>query len=525
MPKLIDKKPMKRYDFRITQQQIDTLLQLPEYKDMDITAILHSAIDRVICTGDYFTPPRPSVERHISKTDPQKTEQLLSHDPKTVFVFFRENPDKIKYLQYFYRIRKYGFDNKKYDVLSPSDAIRTCIEDVCNGNLNNSPATENDETGYSGSLVDYPGQKGEHMLKWINPILNAIFLNCKIENYCEPFVGSANVFLHLNAPKPCNYYLNDLDTFTYSLLKEVQTNLANFITSVSAMPCNEREYAITSTILFPSDARTKDMEVSDKTVKEKVDTFIDKLTPMQKAVYLFYHNNLSYRNSKTTMEKKDALMVSREYTVSDFAFPVSACVYDEYETRDEKNPQQTVYHVEHNLTNYLNLLKSTHNLNGFSLRLQEAKIYNLDFSKFIKKMLKLPTTLFYIDSPYFYSEDVYRHDTFNHEELAHLVDKIVASNHFFLLSNRLTVSASRKKKKLTNQHAIDMANKLYSMKNKPSNTWKRYYELRLFAKKDDPDSQQVEILISNYPFSGSKEYTDDITEAEVYEAMNMPLPK
>lgn len=110
--------------------------------------------------------------------------------------------------------------------------------------------------------------------------------------------------IHLNAPKPCNYYLNDLDTFTYSLLKEVQTNLANFITSVSAMPCNECEYAITSTILFPSNARTKDMEVSDKTVKEKVDTFIDKLTPMQKAVYLFYHNNLSYRNSKTTMEKK-----------------------------------------------------------------------------------------------------------------------------------------------------------------------------------------------------------------------------
>lgn len=113
---------------------------------------------------------------------------------------------------------------------------------------------------------------------------------------------------------------------------------------------------------------------------------------------------------------------------------------------------------------------------------------------------------------------------FDHKELAHLVDKIVASNHFFLLSNRVTVSTTRKKKH-TRQEAIDMANKLYSMKNKPSNTWKRYYELRLFEKKDDPDSQQVEILISNYPFSGSKEYTDDITEAEVTEAMNMPLPK
>ena len=159
------------------------------------------------------------------------------------------------------------------------------------------------------------------------------------------------------------------------------------------------------------------------------------------------------------------------------------------------------------------------------MKLQGAKIYNLDFSKFIKKMLKLPTTLFYIDSPYFYSEDVYRHDDFNHEELAHLVDKIVASNHFFLLSNRVTVSASRKKDGCTNQDAIDMANKLYSMKNKPSNIWKRYYELRLFKKSKNYDAQQVEILISNFPFSGSKEYTDDITEAEVTEAMSMPLPK
>lgn len=524
MPKLIDKKPMKRYDFRITQQQIDALRQLPEYKDMGITAILHSVIDRIICTGKYFIS-RDTHEPHISDVIPERTVQLHSTEPKTVFISFRENPDKIKYLQFFYRIKLKNFGGIDFKVFSPSNVIRICIEDVCSGRLNNKNSAKKNKPTYSDSLVNYPGQKGKAILKWINPILNAIFLNCKIENYCEPFVGSANVFLHLDAPKTCNYYLNDLDTFTYSLLKEVQTNLANFITSVSAMPCNEREYAITSTILFPSNARTKDMEVSDKTVKERVDTFIDKLTPMQKAVYLFYHNNLSFRNSKTTMEKKDAIMISKEYTISDFAFPVSACVYDEYETRDEENPQQTVYHVEHNFSNYVELLKSTHNLNSFSLKLQGAKIYNLDFSKFIKKMLKLPTTLFYIDSPYFYSEDVYRHDDFNHEELAHLVDKIVASNHFFLLSNRVTVSASRKKDGCTNQDAIDMANKLYSMKNKPSDTWKRYYELRLFKKSKNYDAQQVEILISNYPFSGSKEYTDDITEAEVTEAMNMPLPK
>lgn len=140
--------------------------------------------------------------------------------------------------------------------------------------------------------------------------------------------------------------------------------------------------------------------------------------------------------------------------------------------------------------------------------MKKAQIYNLDFADFIEERLETPNTLYYIDSPYFYSEDVYSENQFDHQKLSELVKRIQAPYNFFVMSNRVTVSSGRKKKGLKNQDAIDMTNKYYACPD-------YYYELLLFEKNKNPNECQVEIIISNFHFDGSTPYDHDITEEEV----------
>ena len=507
MPKLTDQTPMIRYDFRISKTWIETIYELPisintkNGKPKKISHIIHDIIDTMICSGKYA---RKSNGASVSF--PHNVEKDYHSNEKTVLVHFRENPDKIKYLQYFYRTKDGTLGDEAITLPSPSSVIRTCIYDFCQNNL------EKVSIKNSDTICPYDGQKNNSLNRWLNYIFKEIANKEYLEAYCEPFMGSANVFLHLDEEfitkitdnvsckyknvelkQPNSFFLNDLDTFTYSLIQSIRDNLTNFIVTVAKMPCNETEFNYIVKHLSPA---------SENSNGEFVE-----LTSMQKAVYLFYRQLCKFKNSKDKWNTQDQNLIKKTFEYNDFAFPISASFYNPI-VHDENGKISVTYPVEHNLTNYFKLLMRIKKLNALSQKLKLANIYNMDFSKFIKKQLKIPHTLYYIDSPYFYSEDVYSQQTFDHKKLSMLVKQIDDQQNFFVMSNRVTVSSTRKKSGLTNNDAINMCNKYYAGKN-------YHYELLLFKKKVNPNECQVEILISNFNFNGSTPYDHNITEEEV----------
>lgn len=509
MPKLTDKKAMKRYDFRISTELMEQLYQLPISVDKetskvkDTSTLLHDVIDTIICSGATL-----KKDAFVSKTALEQVEALHKNCHQNVQISFRENPDKIKFLQYYYRIREYGYSNQNVILPSPSAVIRTCIYDIINNNISMQPIKLSD------TICPYDGQKNGKMNKWINFICKEIAQIYHPESYCEPFMGSANTFLHLdnqlveiidkkstktqvdeNLIKFSNFYLNDLDTFTYSLVETIKKDLSTFIATLVGMPCNIIEFDYITNLLNPSSS-------NDDIIKR-----IDELTPMQKAVYLYYFQLVRFKNSKNTLETQNQYIIEKIFEYDDFAFPVSASFYEPI-TSEKNGKIVTEYKVEHNLTNYFALLNRTRKLNALSNKLQKVQIYNLDFADFIKERLKTSNTLYYIDSPYFYSEDVYTQKEFDHQKLAELVKQIQAPQNFFIMSNRITVGLKRKKKGLKNQDAIDMANKYYT-------GCGYFYDIILYKRNQNPNACQVEIIISNFRFTGSTPYDHNITEKEV----------
>ena len=487
MPKLIDREPWERYDFRISEELLDKLTDHFELDKTQRTKAVHMAIDTIIQNGVLYSdviyrykyPIVNNNEPHPYQTYCRSNKSRDGSLPsKNILFYFREERVKINFLKYYYRTCKNVstfFDQKFVETENNSKVIQYAIYDAIHMNYNPYRLRLKDH------IVPYPGQKNGNILKAVLKTCHEIITKEQIQTYIEPFMGTANVYIHLVNGNPLKedtlpikkYFLNDLNYNMFCLVEAIRSNLTNFKTEYFNLGYSKAAFDKASSRYHESDEYKK------------------KLSPLVCAMDIFYLLYYSfYSGSKT------------------FQLP----------PLDANNEESRINMEKTYLT------RPFFPLFSISCCLKKANLSCDDAFHFIEEHLSDEKALFYIDSPYFFSEDVYLNAGFDHKELAHLVDKIVASNHFFLLSNRVTVSTTRKKKH-TRQEAIDMANKLYSMKNKPSNTWKCYYELHLFKKNKNYDAQQVEILISNYPFSGSKEYTDDITEAEVTEAMNMPLPK
>ena len=402
MPKLINKNAMKRYDFRIAEELINALYQLPISVDeetsepKDISTLLHDIIDTIICSGATV-----KKDPFVSLTDITKVEAHYKSLPKNVQISFRENPDKIKFLQYYYRIQEHGYDRAKITLPSPSAVIRTCIYDILENNISTKRIKPSD------TICPYDGQKNSKMNKWIKSICTEIVYANHLQSYCEPFMGSANTFLHLadalvgipvENPSPkypttpplgfSDFHLNDIDTFTYSLIETIKNDLLTFIINVGKMPCTQIEFDYTSSLIYP------------KSTSNNIQEHIDTLTPMQKAVYLYYHHLLRYRNSKDTLESKNQYMIKETFEYDDFAFPISATFYKPVES-EIHGRKITKYTFEHNLTNYFTLLNHTRKLNAISSKLKKAQIYNLDFADFMEERLKTPNTLYLLTAPIF----------------------------------------------------------------------------------------------------------------------------
>lgn len=139
-----------------------------------------------------------------------------------------------------------------------------------------------------------------------------------------------------------------------------------------------------------------------------------------------------------------------------------------------------------------------------SQRLKNVNISCSDAFYFIKKHNKKPNTLFYIDSPYFFSEDIYdscetkdADSIFPHKKLADYLKKIHSSNNYFVASNRVTISNTRKKNNnWTNDKAIAMANLCFAHPG-------FHYTLHRAKNKRDKNKTQVEIIVANFSFKNS----------------------
>lgn len=474
MPKSKDKKTLKRrYDFRIPKELLECLTDLYGGEKKETARAIHNAIDKIILSGrtysDTFrryTPKSVPLNMHPFKLEYPHHNSKHQGDEESEYIlyYFREDSAKVKFLQFYYRNYK-TYDEYMdciYTEASASKAIQYAIYDAIY--CDNSPMYPR----HAQHLVPYTGQKNSNILKIILNACEEITGAKQIATYIEPFMGSANVFFHLKNDYPRkNCYLNDLDYSMVCLMETIRDNLTNFKAEYLKYDRNEETFL---------DALAR-YRLSDKEKK--------KLPPLRCALDIFYLLNFSYHANK------------QDFTPY---------------TKIKENEKKYKYKKRENFA------KPLIPLYALSCLLTNVNISCRDALEFIDEHLSDKNALFYIDSPYFFSEDVY--DTCNknndyipeapfpHEELAQKLIDINNSGNFFIASNRVTVSSTRKNKsELSNLSAIEKANKCYG-------NCGFYYILIACRNKNSRDKNQVEILVSNYPFENSKPCTE-ITEAEV----------
>lgn len=508
------KNKSKRYDFRAPLELLNKLTSFFELDSSQVTEAVHNAINLIILypnpyKDEYLWLSQEKIAPFIHPYDKtyirKKRKNNLNTDDdihlydKMIQVSFREDIAKLDFLCFYYRKAKDLSDSisKIYEKASPTDAIRYAIFDVLNIPFftyvkHELKKSENQyEIEYimdrAKRIVPYPGQKNNKILEKVTSVCNEIITSNKIQNYFEPFMGSANVFLHLNSFSPkvkieeysynivSNFYLNDIDYNMVCLINTVRDKLIDFKVAYQQLEYNK------DTFLQARYRYESQKNESPKTYP-----------PLQRAVDLFILLHFSCR-----AKKKNFINVKKENS-SDKSYE---CILESTWAR-KLLPLDDIHYF-----------------------LKRANISCKDAFEFMDEHLSDTDSLYYVDSPYFFSEDFYDHcqanpttidskELFPHEKLADALHRIHMSGNYFVASNRVTVSDTRKKYHgLQNKDAIDKTNQLYSKKG-------YYYQLHLFKDKENKNESQVEIIISNYKSSKLKPYNQDITEAEVNTIIN-----
>lgn len=484
MPKLKDREPLKRYDFRAPEKLLNDLTEHLGLNEEDQAKAIHIAIDNIILNGETMIgqyqypfiriePPTPKdIPIYIH---PYKSKDFCDENSEMKLVPFRESKSKIDFLAYYYRNVRKGtlpYDGF-FENATPSTAIRYAIYDTLNDNIEiieNQEKSPKPLIAYNKHLVPYIGQKNADILNEILNICEEIQKAEKTSKYAEPFMGSANVFLHLAQNKfpGANCILNDLDYNMVCLIEMIRDRLMDFKTAY-----NQLEY---SSSCFNDAKRRYKLSNTDKKTLPSMTCALD--------VFILLH--FSYRAKKENFKRAK---------------------------KGNSNDEGYAMLKRKLWTDAILPLYRIH------LRLQSVHVSCQDALYFIDEQLsdKNSKTLFYIDSPYFYSEDVYEackpgtdsvsEKLFPHEELAQKLIDINNSGNYFVASNRVTVSDTCKENGMSNLLAIEMANKCYTNRG-------FYYKFALFTGQSRKEKNQVEILISNYPFKDSKPCIQ-IAEAEV----------
>ena len=150
---------------------------------------------------------------------------------------------------------------------------------------------------------------------------------------------------------------------------------------------------------------------------------------------------------------------------------------------------------------YTNLIVQLNSIYPLSRELQNVKITKNDALYFAKKHMLFGSVLYYIDSPYFYTETYYKEynskgKVFNsHRALANFINKATLYENIFVLNNRITASKAMQKKNITQETLIKLSDQLYAGKG----FYKRLHEISTTDK-------QIDIFISNVEFIGSTPY-------------------
>lgn len=509
-----------RCDFRIPEELLTLFMKNVSSDKKQLAPRVHKAIDDAILKGLTYSDEyrwyntdlksnknsnmllHPKRYRHpYEKTFMNKhsscikfaDENTIVYD-KTIKIDFREEMSKINFLRYYYRTVKdydafidriYLEENKTVFKKKANDYVEQSAKGkFIRYAMYDAIYSRYDDSGIKSSdyLVPYLGQKNGGLLNKILGIFDDLKTehHINIENYAEPFMGSANVFLHFeNAPVPQNCYLNDLDYHMVSLVKSIRDNLLEF-------KLRYIQYDYSKETL--NNAYMKYLQVNNGMLE---------LSPLECALNLFILQHFSYYTDKTSF--------------------IDA-------PRENRNDEQYYwYRIKLWTDKMLPLYR-------ISQRLQNVNISRSDAFDFINKLNTKPNTLFYIDSPYFFSEDVYdtckttaslkdAENAFPHKELADYLKKIHESNNYFVASNRVTVSITRKKgkkgTKLVNDYAISLANECYAHRG-------FHYTLHRARNMHDEDKTQVEIIVANFTFKDSIPFynKDDTPNLLTTEAVN-----
>lgn len=521
MAKLTKTNDTERCDFRIPEELLTLFMETFNLDKKQLAPRIHKAINDAILKGwtysneyewcntnltskevsleDFLHPKR--YQHPYEKDFMHKSSSCINHADenttiydKTIKIDFREKISKINFLNFYYRtFQDYdAFIDKIY-----LEEHKTVLKKKSNDYVEQSTKgkfiryamydaiySRYDVSGIKSSdyLVPYLGQKNNALLNKILGIFDDLKTEhgINIENYAEPFMGSANVFLHFeNAPAPQNCYLNDLDYHMVSLMESIRDNLLEF-------KLRYIQYDYSKETL--NNAYKNYLQVNNGMLE---------LSPLECALNIFILQHFSYYTDKTSF--------------------IDA-------PRENLNDEQYYwYRIKLWTDKMLPLYR-------ISQRLQNVNISRSDAFYFISELNTKPNTLFYIDSPYFFSEDVYdtckttaslkdAENAFPHKELADYLKKIHESNNYFVASNRVTVSITRKKgkkgTKLVNDYAISLANECYAHRG-------FHYTLHRARNMHDEDKTQVEIIVANFTFKDSIPFynKDDTPNLLTTEAVN-----
>lgn len=505
MAKSIRKNDAVRCDFRVPEEFLTLFMETFHLNKNQLTDRIHDAINDAILKGityiDEYEWCNPNlIEKEVSVEDfshpkqyqhpyeKQYTQEKSSYAKladnqtviydKTIKIDFREKMSKIDFLNFYYRTHQdyYAFADRLY--LSEQKTVfkkklNSYVEQSTKGKFIRYAMYDAIYSRYgadkiisSDTLVPYLGQKNKALLEKITGIFDTLKTehNVNIVNYAEPFMGSANVFLHFeNAPALQNCYLNDLDYHMVSLVKSIRDNLLEFKLLYMQYDYSKETF---------DNARSNYLKTIEETLK---------LSPLECALNIFILLHFSYYSDKQSFIKVPRKKLSDEQ-------------YYWYCKRLWAEKMLPLYRINQ--------------------RLQKVNISCSDAFYFIKKLNKKSNTLFYIDSPYFFSEDVYdkckskesivdADSVFPHKKLADYLKKIHTSHNFFVASNRVTISSTRKKNnKWANDKAIAMANECYAHPD-------FHYALHRTKYDKDENKTQVEIIVANFTFKNSIPFYND----------------
>jgi len=398
MAKSTTKGDAVRCDFRIPEELLTLFMETFDLEKEELAHRIHKAINDAILKGltydneyewcnpnlimknisvkDFLHPKRyrHPYEKQYTHTKSSYTKfadnEAIVYD-KTIKIDFREKMSKINFLNFYYRTvqdydalidrvylteQKTIFKKKTNNLVEQSTKskfIRYAMYDAIYSRY------DHGEIRSSDTLVPYLGQKNNSLLTKITDVFDTLKTqhSITIENYAEPFMGSANVFLHFgNSPAPQNCYLNDLDYHMVSLAKSVRDNLLDF------------------------KLRYMEYDYSKETLDNAYSNYLQfnngmlKLSPLECAINIFILLHFSYYTDKTSFIEAP---------------------------RDNLSDEQYYWYRKELWAKKMLPLYRIHQ------RLQDVNISCSDAFYFIKKLNKKPNTLFYIDSPYFFSEDVY----------------------------------------------------------------------------------------------------------------------